>query len=144
MAFKNHKAVLDAVIICLVFSLDLLTKEFFHTSRSFDFGWIAFSLTKNTGASFGILKSFNIPIIVLSFFLLFGMGVLYRRLDNWNRLFLSLIAAGILGNLVNRIMYGYVIDFINLKWWPVFNVADSSIVTGVCGIILLSILEKKR
>jgi len=57
-------------------------------------------------------------------------------------IFLSLILAGALGNLVDRVFFGYVIDFLDFRIWPVFNIADSAISIGA---ILLgwSILFKK-
>lgn len=49
------------------------------------------------------------------------------------------IVGGALGNVVDRFHYGYVVDFINLRWWPVFNVADSCISIGVVLLVLASL-----
>jgi len=53
------------------------------------------------------------------------------------------IVGGAIGNIVDRFHYGYVVDFIDLRWWPVFNVADSCITIGV-GLLLLSSLGRER
>jgi signal peptidase II len=53
------------------------------------------------------------------------------------------IAGGAIGNIIDRFHYGYVVDFIDLHWWPVFNVADSCITVGV-GLLILSSLARTR
>jgi signal peptidase II len=54
------------------------------------------------------------------------------------------IAGGAIGNIVDRFHYAYVVDFIDLRWWPVFNVADSCITIGVGLLVLSSILRERR
>ena len=49
------------------------------------------------------------------------------------------IVGGAVGNIVDRIHHGYVVDFIDLRWWPVFNIADSCITVGVALLVLSSI-----
>ncbi|MCA1555023.1 MAG: signal peptidase II, partial [Chloroflexi bacterium] len=49
----------------------------------------------------------------------------------WVRISLGLMLGGALGNMIDRVRFGYVVDFIDLGWWPVFNVADSCVVIGV-------------
>ena len=56
---------------------------------------------------------------------------------------LSLVLAGAIGNLIDRLRFGFVIDFLDFHWkevyhWPAFNVADSCIVVGVCVLFVLS------
>ena len=53
------------------------------------------------------------------------------------------IAGGAIGNIVDRFHYGYVVDFIDLRWWPVFNVADSCITIGVALLLFVS-LQRDR
>jgi signal peptidase II len=56
----------------------------------------------------------------------------------------ALIVGGALGNLIDRVRFGYVVDFIDAYWgahhWPAFNVADSAIVAGAIGLALFTIL----
>ncbi len=59
------------------------------------------------------------------------------------RLAFGAIVGGAIGNIVDRFHYGFVVDFIDLRWWPVFNVADSCITIGV-GLLLISSLGRER
>jgi signal peptidase II len=104
-----------------------------------------FSLTyiRNTGAAFGILSgsaaSFRLPFLVLFSILAIGFVVMMlRRLpDRETGLItaLAFILGGAIGNLIDRVAYGEVIDFLDVYWstfhWPAFNLADSFITVGV-------------
>lgn len=100
----------------------------------------------STGADFGPL--FGVIALVMSVGLLV---VASRRRDRWTPLLLGLIAGGAVGNLIDRVfraedgpLSGAVIDFIDLQWWPVFNVADSAVVIGVLAFIAYSLFEPER
>jgi signal peptidase II len=104
-------------------------------ARWFDIHYVA-----NTGAAFGLFQNgglfFVIVAIVVSLVILFY----YRYLPDGQwliRVSLGLQLGGALGNLIDRLRVGHVIDFLNFQVWPVFNVADSSI---VCGVLLLAFL----
>ncbi len=104
-----------------------------------------FSLTyiRNTGAAFGILArsaaGFRLPFLVL--FSLLAIGFIFmmlRRLPERETgliTALSFILGGAIGNLIDRVIYGEVIDFLDFYWsnyhWPAFNLADSFITVGV-------------
>lgn len=104
-----------------------------------------FSLTyiRNTGAAFGILAGsaarFRLPFLVLFSVLAIGFIIMMvRRLpDRETGLItaLAFILGGAIGNLIDRIAYGEVIDFLDFYWsryhWPAFNLADSFITIGV-------------
>lgn len=105
------------------------------------------TLIRNRGAAFGILKN-QIPLFIFTSILaviLIYLGLLrnnkYKKYSFYN-ISLALILAGALGNLIDRLRLGYVIDFLDFRIWPVFNVADSAITIGA---ILLgwSILKPK-
>jgi signal peptidase II len=79
-----------------------------------------------------------------------GLLVWLKRLEEHERLTgaaLSLVAGGALGNLIDRVAYGHVVDFVDLYWrtwhWPAFNVADSAITAGVALLLLDAVLPKK-
>jgi len=115
-----------------------------------------FNLThiRNTGAAFGFLagEQGGVGSYVLMAFSVFAIGfivVLLRRLpENETSLIVSLtfILAGALGNLADRLLYGEVVDFLDVYWrgyhWPAFNVADSFICIGV-GMSLLILMSRK-
>ena len=93
---------------------------------------------RNTGAAFGLLHGRTAVLSLVSVILLLVL-FLYRRyffnIGLWGKIGLTLIIAGAVGNLFDRLVFGYVIDFIDLVFWPVFNIADSAIVAGACLLI---------
>jgi len=96
---------------------------------------------RNPGAAFGMLP-YQTAFFVVITVLVGAFIIYYYRLlaedHKWLRLGLSLQLGGALGNLVDRIIEGYVVDFINFTIWPpVFNIADSAIVIGI-GIFLIA------
>lgn len=111
------------------------------------------TLMFNTGAAFSFLA--EAAGWQRWFFIALALGVgaalvlWMRRLpvgSTWMPLSLSLILGGALGNVIDRILYGHVIDFIDVyyrNWhWPAFNLADSAIVIGAMLIMLLSLREQ--
>ena len=96
------------------------------------------TLVHNTGIAFGLFKDQGllfifVVIAVLAILLAFNIYY-YRQNDSFlSRTYIvafSLILGGAIGNLIDRIAYGYVIDFIDFRIWPVFNIADSAISIG--------------
>jgi len=105
-----------------------------------------FSLTyvENTGAAFGIFPGGGVVFLILSVVIVIGICAYYISLPKGGvykkmRFALILILSGAVGNLIDRIRLGYVVDFLHLTFvdFPVFNVADSLV---VCGTIFLAIL----
>jgi signal peptidase II len=102
-------------------------------------GFLTLRITINSGGAFGVLQG------VPGFFLVATIGIVVAILV-WARnveqrpwlVALGLVLGGGLGNIVDRVLrdHGGVVDFVDLHWWPVFNVADAAIVTGV-GLLLL-------
>ena len=103
--------------------------------------------THNRGIAFGLLKDQNLILfLVLSLLaIIFIIYLIVKKRTQSKSMLLGffLILSGACGNLVDRIIYGYVLDFIDLRVWPVFNIADSAITIGTC-IILWNLLIKKH
>ncbi|MBI4322852.1 MAG: signal peptidase II [Candidatus Omnitrophica bacterium] len=101
---------------------------------------------QNTGVAFGLWRGYS-NVVVLGSVVIAAwvlMELLQRRDRRWPvPLGLSLILGGALGNLIDRVRVGYVIDFLDVRVWPVFNVADSAISVGV-GLLLWSTLRRRR
>lgn len=97
----------------------------------------------NTGAAFGILQGKNLLLIILSFIVLFGAVYYYKNYTGL-RISILLIIAGTAGNLIDRLLFGFVRDFINLRFWPVFNLADSYNVIGALLLIYLAFIKKQE
>ena len=88
---------------------------------------------RNFGAAFGILKHQKMFFVLLTTTVLIGIIVFIRKQSNIHSLVkwsLSLVVGGAVGNLIDRVVYGYVIDFFDFPIWPVFNIADMAIVVG--------------
>ena len=134
--YKDFVLIQLAVIIFLLDQLSkfvvrdqLLFRESFPAE-----GFIRFTHIFNTGSAFGIFRDQNTPLIVVS---ILGIGILimiYRsqRLPSaLLRFSLGLQIGGATGNLVDRLRLGHVTDFMDVGAWPVFNLADASIITGL-------------
>lgn len=126
-------------LAAIVFLLDQFTKFLVQTYLPFGYSWpwqgfFRFTHTHNTGSIFGILQGWNFPLIFISFVGIFVLIMVYRsqpRPTNLLRFSLALQLGGAFGNLLDRLRLGAVTDFIDVGPWPVFNLADASIVTGL-------------
>jgi signal peptidase II len=117
-----------------------------------------FNLTyvRNTGAAFGLLsrapESFRIPFfIIIPLIALTVIILIFKKTKETELLMitsLSLILGGAIGNFIDRVRFGYVVDFADLHWfnkyhWPAFNIADTAIVIGVALLIFYTLAEKR-
>lgn len=126
-------------LAAIVFVLDriskiILVKKLFPDESFVIFDKI-FSITyvKNTGSAFGLFPGATNFFVWISVFAVILIVIFLLRLkkeDFFVKFCLALIMGGALGNLFDRLTLGYVIDFIDFKIWPVFNLADSSISIG--------------
>ncbi len=123
--------------------VDRVTKLFFSELLSFGESLpiirnvLHMTLVYNTGIAFGFFKDQGIVFIVIPVIAIFllAFNLYYYRQNNeaLSRVYIvsfSLILGGATGNLIDRIVYGHVIDFIDFRVWPVFNIADSAITVG--------------
>jgi signal peptidase II len=88
---------------------------------------------QNKGAAFGILQQQKILFIVITVAVVVGIFWfvhIQKSMHHMVRYSLSMIVGGAIGNLIDRIRLGYVIDFFDFRIWPIFNIADISIVVG--------------
>lgn len=108
------------------------------------------TLVFNTGAAFGMFQSQPYLFAAVALLAVFLINYLLTRktdrLSGLERLALSFILGGALGNLADRVRLGHVIDFFDFRVWPVFNVADSFITVGavMLGLAVLRGFGKKR
>lgn len=136
---------LSLAIVSAFVCFDRLTKIFFSHSLSIGESWVLIrnilhmTLVHNPGIAFGMFKNQGIVFIIIPVImivlLIYNFYHYKYNNEKLSRLYIvavSLILAGAIGNLIDRILYGYVIDFIDLRIWPVFNIADSAITVGAC------------
>jgi signal peptidase II len=97
------------------------------------------TLTENKGIAFGALSAFNSLFLSLLSLTIVVLLVYFWREHSP---YLYLIVGGALGNILDRIRLGYVVDFIHIRFWPVFNLADICILLGVV-LTLISTAKKK-
>ena len=132
----------DFVLIqlaALIFVVDQFSKFLVRDQLSFreSFpadGFFRFTHTFNTGSAFGIFRDQNTPLILVSFLGIAILIMIYRSQrvpTGLLRLSLGLQIGGAMGNLIDRLRLGHVTDFVDVGTWPVFNVADASIITGL-------------
>jgi len=114
-------------------------------------GIFSVTLVYNTGAAFGIFKNQALFFIIISILAIAFIAVLIKRKTGTLSLAdfaLGLILGGAIGNLIDRLRFGCVIDFLDFKVWPVFNIADSAITIGVFLLIISmfkqSAIDKKK
>ncbi|MBI1877636.1 MAG: signal peptidase II [Chloroflexi bacterium] len=130
-------------IAALVFALDQATKYWVVQRIPLNSSWsffpklakiFQFTFVTNTGAAFGMFPQLGGIFMVIAIVVIASIVIFYRHLptyNTWVRLSLGLQLGGALGNLLDRITRGYVVDFVDIGFWPIFNVADLSIVLGV-------------
>lgn len=103
--------------------------------------FLSFTHWSNSGASFGILQGASPYLALVSVGCVILSVLVYPKLKGYGRailLSLGMIAGGALGNLLDRVRYGSVTDFISVRFFsPIFNVADSAIVAGA---IIMTVL----
>ncbi|MDO4869969.1 MAG: signal peptidase II [Bacillota bacterium] len=95
---------------------------------------------RNTGAAFSILQDHRLFLIILpAAVICIGIVFICAGIKKYKPVFLwalSLMCGGGIGNLTDRVAYGYVVDMFDFGWFPVFNVADIAVCVG-CGLLLL-------
>ncbi|HAH30694.1 MAG TPA: signal peptidase II [Elusimicrobia bacterium] len=129
---------LTPVVIALVFFLDRAAKYLalnYLPARPLKLApFLKLTYVENTGVAFGMFQERNAIFLALSAALVAGLLFARKKLAAYGRpaeLGLALVLGGALGNIYDRIAYGFVVDFLDLSFFPaVFNVGDSAITVG--------------
>lgn len=144
-----------AGIVGAVAVLDQLTKSAalqFLPGRAVQLtDWLQFALHFNSGAAFSMGQSMTGVFTAIQLAFVLGVAWYARKVrDWWTATGLALIAGGALGNVVDRLVrapgffVGHVVDFISVRGFAVFNLADSAITIGVAVFIIAVFLEERR
>lgn len=112
----------------------------------------SFTFVKNTGAAFGLFPQLGSLFTISSAIVIAGILIFQHVIagnDLWVHGALGLLTGGALGNLIDRLTRGFVVDFIDVNFWPfrewpVFNIADSAIVVGVMFLLLEAFLLSEK
>ncbi len=144
------------LVVLLVVTADQLTKNLWVRSfpeghTFFEFGFLRLVHVRNTGAAFGILPGQSTALKIMAIvgiLALVAIILLARRrfpylISRGTTAGASLLLGGATGNLIDRLRFGQVTDFIDVGMWPAFNVADSAIVIGAI-LAAISLLRLTR
>ncbi|MCI1728905.1 MAG: signal peptidase II [Chiayiivirga sp.] len=161
MARVRPSALVWLLLSVAIIGLDLWTKALalahlqLHEPVPVIDGLLNWTLTYNLGAAFSFLSDaggwqrwfFSALAAGVSLLLVFWLSRLPR--NDWRQAVpFALVIGGALGNLVDRVRFGHVVDFIDAYWgsyhWPAFNIADSAIVVGAIGLALSTLFTPAR
>ena len=142
----NKKNIFIFSITLFIVILDQITKFFIRQELQLNQSIpiirniLNFTHTTNTGSAFGLFKGLNLIFILFSFIVIIVIFRYLKKVKENERLLqfaVGSLSGGTIGNLIDRIFYGHVIDFIDFRVWPVFNIADSFITISVIFIAVL-------
>lgn len=150
---KNRKILFIVFIILISICIDQIVKQviiknILNSSIEVIKGVLNFTYVENTGGAYGI-GSNNILIFIIINIIILGILMKFaiskrEEIDTISLIAISLIIAGGMGNLVDRVARGYVVDFIDINptlKYPVFNIADIFVVTG-CIVIAIELIYR--
>lgn len=132
MKFSKHLRLFVSVAALAVI-LDQLTKYLIPTK------------VRNTAAAFGILHGQQAFLLIFSIIFVCLVVYFYPKIpkQKFPQAMAALIFGGAVGNLIDRLLFGFVRDFIDVGFWPAFNIADSAITVGAIGLIIYLYFWKK-
>lgn len=146
--FKN-KHIHAPLIVFLVFIIDRFTKNIVvfsgYHNISIIGNFLRINYVENTGVAFGLFKGYNLFFILFNSVLIIFLLYFKRKTKDLLSFYaLHLIIGGAIGNIFDRIKHGYVVDFIDLKYFPaIFNMADFFITCGAIMLIFSGFKEEK-
>ncbi len=101
---------------------------------------------RNTGAAWSMFSNSTLGLAIFSLVMLVGLSVWFWKTPTdkvWMRMALAVVISGAVGNMIDRFRLGYVVDFLQLPHWPVFNLADILLCCGVAALAVLVLLDEK-
>jgi signal peptidase II len=141
---------LPALVVIL---LDQVTKHlFWRLGQNHEIipGYLNITLVKNAGAAFGMFQGARVFFVTASFLavgLIIYLGLRLPASQRTRRILLGLILGGAIGNLIDRVASGEVIDFLQIgvagHYWPVFNIADAGVTVGAALLILYALRSQR-
>ncbi len=141
----HSRWILLALVAAPVFALDQLSKVWItdillrnNQPIPLLFDWVQLAYHENTGVAFGLFPDQGGWLSVGAGLVLLLLAFTYQYLlpaeSTWVTIAVGMIFGGGLSNLLDRIRQGYVVDFIQFGWWPVFNLADGAITLGIAAL----------
>lgn len=157
---KHKDSMIFYILSSFLIIVDQVTKSFFLKTGNINIlPFFSIHIVKNEGASFGILQGQRLFLVMISLLTIVFITYIKKKVDRaktkkrmdkaltWVNISLSLILAGTMGNLIDRLFRGHVIDFLHFSYswfsYPSFNIADSCIVIGA-SIFFVMLLKNKK
>jgi signal peptidase II len=148
--------IIAAIVIIFSVVFDQLTKlwaaDVLKSGSSIKIigSFLRFTYAENKGAAFSILQNQRTFFLIMTIVMLIFLGYIYfktKNISNLSKLSIAMISGGAIGNFIDRLRLGYVIDFIDVRFgsiynFPVFNIADSFVVCGTLLMVILIIFNK--
>jgi signal peptidase II len=138
MVTKYHYWFISTALMVII--LDQLSKYFvkkFFMQPVTLTSFFSIVTIQNSGAGFGVLQGKRFFLIIISLVVITLILLYYKNIEHtlMPQLLWALILGGAVGNFIDRLFVGTVTDFLNVTFWPAFNIADASITIGVIGMI---------
>jgi len=121
------------LLYAIIFVLFDQVSKFIFQNKYYGQGIFKIFYTENTGAAFSILQNQQLLLIIISIIVIILIFKYYKEIKV--KLPLILILAGTTGNLIDRVFFGFVRDFISVSVWPIFNLADCFNTIGIFWLI---------
>ena len=158
--YKKHSRIKNGImllgIVGLLIALDQWSKALVRDqialgSEVYPIPFLApffrFTYWKNTGAAFGIFQNANLPLLILSILIAGALIWIYFKSEDEPLVFrisLAMMLGGAIGNMIDRIRFGFVTDFIAVGNFPVFNIADSAVTVGVAIMLIVMLIHERK
>ncbi len=145
---KKKIILFSSILFILDQSVKIIIDNFFDEKIVIIKNFFSINKSYNTGAAFSLFSELTIFLILINIVIfIFLIYYLKNFKENTrNLLAFSLVFGGLLGNLLDRILYGHVIDYLSFSFgnynYPIFNLADSFVVIGVC-LLFIAIIKKE-
>ena len=155
MKQKTKSNLMLVLIALVVIALDQLTKRAVQQNLALGESLLVFPPWEfvrivhwvNTGAAFGMFQGGNAVLIGLTVAITLAILIYYQTLPEdhlFQRICLALMVGGSIGNLIDRLTLGYVVDFVAVGRFPVFNLADSCVTVSVILLLISTIIEERK
>ena len=155
MKQKTKSNLMLVLIALVVIALDQLTKRAVQQNLALGEALLVFPPREfvrivhwvNTGAAFGMFQGGNAVLIGLTVAITLAILIYYQTLPEdhlFQRICLALMVGGSIGNLIDRLTLGYVVDFVAVGRFPVFNLADSCVTVSVILLLISMIIEERK
>jgi len=134
----KNVSIIGIVLIIVGFAADIVSKIFvtsLNVNKEIIPGIFKLSLVKNTGLAFSFLKAYPYAALAINIIMFVILVIIWKRM---NLTFLAISIGGAFGNLIERLIFGGVTDFISVLNFPVFNIGDVLIFTGITLTILFN------